>query len=200
MAPDSPTRPVPVAADDLALMRAVANHDAQAERRLVLRVLPRVRQRAWGLTRNPDDADDGTQAAMLEILGSAKNYAGSGSLEGWCDRIATRTIVRMQRRTHQRDAKLDFSISPDQREAARDEEPMHERIRGEVSEYLEALSDERRHVVVLRHVHDYSIDEIADLTGVSRNTVKDRLRCALEQLRKHIHRAEVIAFGARSQP
>ncbi|NJK31187.1 MAG: DUF134 domain-containing protein [Deltaproteobacteria bacterium] len=72
---------------------------------------------------------------------------------------------------------------------------MSESIPGEVGEYLDALSDERREALILRHVFDHSIDDIAELTGVSRNTVKDRLRVAREQIRKLIHRAEVIAIG-----
>jgi RNA polymerase sigma-70 factor (ECF subfamily) len=194
VSPDSPSRPTP-APEDLALMRRVARRDAVSEQQLVERVLPRVRRRAWALTRRREDADDATQAAMLEILRSAATFNGSGTLEGWCERIAVRTTLRLQRRGQQRAAVIDAAVAPDAIEQHEVVEPMHERIAGEVTEYLEALSDERRQAIVLRHVLDYSIDEIAEATGVSRNTVKDRLRCALEQLRKLIHRADVIALG-----
>jgi RNA polymerase sigma-70 factor (ECF subfamily) len=186
--------------EDLALMRRVAQRDAASEQQLVDRVLGRVRRRAWALTRSREDADDATQAAMLEILRSAATYSGVGSLEGWCERIAIRTTVRMQRRRQRNQAPLDPSVAPDSIERAGVVDAMHERIPGEVFEYLRALSDERRDAIVMRHVWDYSIDEIAEATGVSRNTVKDRLRCALEQLRKLIHRADVIALGRRNPP
>lgn len=191
---DPSARPTPTP-EDLALMRRVARRDPVAEQQLVERVLPRVRRRAWALTRRREDADDATQAAMLEILRSAATFNGSGTLEGWCERIAVRTTLRLQRRGQQQQAAIDPAIAPDAVEHHEIVEPMHERIAGEVTEYLEALSDERRQAIVLRHVLDYSIDEIAEATGVSRNTVKDRLRCALEQLRKLIHRADVIALG-----
>lgn len=181
-------------------MRRVAGRDAASEQQLVERVLARVRRRAWALTRRRDDADDATQAAMLEILRSAGTFSGSGSLEGWCERIAVRTTLRLQRRGQQRAAAIDPVISPDAIEQHEVAEPLHERISGEVSDYLDALSEERRQAIVLRHVLDYSIDEIAEATGVSRNTVKDRLRCALEQLRKLVHRADVIALGRRKLP
>jgi RNA polymerase sigma-70 factor (ECF subfamily) len=186
--------------DDLALMRRVAQRDAVSEQQLVERVLGRVRRRAWALTRTREDADDATQAAMIEILRSAATFSGVGTLEGWCERIAVRTTVRMQRRGQRQQAPVDPSVAPDAIERDVPTEVMHERIPGEVSEYLDALSDERRQAIVMRHVWDYSIDEIAEATGVSRNTVKDRLRCALEQLRKLIHRADVIALGRRNSP
>lgn len=196
---DSPARPMPTT-EDLALMRRVAQRDADSERQLVERVLARVRRRAWALTRTREDADDATQAAMLEILRSAATYSGVGSLEGWCERIAVRTTVRMLRRRQRHQAPLDPAVAPDAIERDVPVDSMHERIPGEVFEYLRALSDERRDAIVMRHVWDYSIDEIAEATGVSRNTVKDRLRCALEQLRKLIHRADVIALGRRNSP
>jgi RNA polymerase sigma-70 factor (ECF subfamily) len=47
-------------------------------------------------------------------------------------------------------------------------------------------------VLVLRHMLDYSIDDIAELTEVSPNTVKDRLLHAREQLRRLVRRDRMI--------
>lgn len=182
-------------ASEQALMRAVASRDPVAERELVERMLGRVRRRAYMLTRKLEDADDATQTAMLEILRSAGSYGGTGSLEGWCDRIVVRTTVRMQRKRARQHSLVDGAVEPDAIEVAHDDPSQREAIPGEVAQYLESLSDERRQALVLRHVLDYSIDDIAELTGVSRNTVKDRLRVAREQIRKLIHRAEVVALG-----
>ena len=63
-----------------------------------------------------------------------------------------------------------------------------------VAEYLADLPETRRTALVLRHALGYSIEEVAELTGVSPNTVKDRLLAAREQVRKHVRRD--IATGA----
>jgi RNA polymerase sigma-70 factor (ECF subfamily) len=55
-------------------------------------------------------------------------------------------------------------------------------------EYLAELPETRRVALVLRHVMGYSIEEIAELTEVSPNTVKDRLLRAREQVRKTLRR------------
>jgi DNA-directed RNA polymerase specialized sigma24 family protein len=47
-------------------------------------------------------------------------------------------------------------------------------------------------VLVLRHGFEYSIDEIAELTGVSPNTVKDRLLRAREAIRRIIRREQLL--------
>ena len=57
-----------------------------------------------------------------------------------------------------------------------------------ILDYLAELPETRRVALVLRHVMDYSIEEIAELTGVSPNTVKDRLLHAREQVRRNIRR------------
>ncbi len=54
-----------------------------------------------------------------------------------------------------------------------------ERIQGAV----EALVEEQREVFVMREVLNLSFKEIADIVGVSENTVKSRMRYALEKLR-----------------
>lgn len=178
---------------DVELMRRVARREPAAERELVVRVLPRVRRKAAVLLRGRDD-DDASQVAMMQILASARSFAGRGSLEGWCDRIAIRTIVRMRRRSDAASSRIAAHVEPDEQPTQAQDVPLG----GEVRRFLASLSEERYQVVVLRYLEDYSIDEIADATGVSRNTVKDRLRVALELLRKHARREEVIALHRRS--
>ena len=65
-----------------------------------------------------------------------------------------------------------------------------------VQEYLEQLSPSRRTALVLRHVLGYSVAEIAELTGVSPNTVKDRLLTARREFRRMIRRDLALAPGA----
>jgi RNA polymerase sigma-70 factor (ECF subfamily) len=47
---------------------------------------------------------------------------------------------------------------------------------------IDALPDDQREVFLLRQVHALQFKEIADITAVSENTVKSRMRYALERL------------------
>lgn len=48
---------------------------------------------------------------------------------------------------------------------------------------MEQLPDEQREVLQLRLEQELSLEEIAEITGVGRETVKSRLRYAMDKLR-----------------
>ncbi|MDI9239409.1 RNA polymerase sigma factor [Lysobacter sp. LF1] len=51
---------------------------------------------------------------------------------------------------------------------------------------IEDLPEEQREVVVLRLEQELSLEEIGDITGVGRETVKSRLRYAMDKLRARL--------------
>lgn len=186
---------------EIDLMRAVASREPKAEAELVRRIISLVRARARVLTRSKADADDAAQSSIVEILRSAPNYRGDGSLAGWCERITVRTTLRLQRRQARVVATIDAAVNPDDVSATTPDQSMSETIPGgEVEGYLLELSDDRHKALVLRHVLGHSVDEIAEQTGVSPNTVKDRLRMARKQVRQAIRKRELIAAVKRGRP
>ena len=89
--------------DHLELVSLAAAGDAGARRELVARLQGRVRSVAMAILGNAIDAEDATQAIMVEILGSAGTYRGDNLL-GWADRIAARTAMRHARQRRVRAA------------------------------------------------------------------------------------------------
>jgi len=55
--------------------------------------------------------------------------------------------------------------------------------RRQLQRAIESLPDEQRTVVVLRLEQELSLEEIAEITGTGRETVKSRLRYAMDKLR-----------------
>jgi len=53
---------------------------------------------------------------------------------------------------------------------------------------LARLSPLRREALVLRHALEFSVEEIAELTGAPPGTVKDRLVAGRKQLRRMLER------------
>ncbi|CFN83085.1 Ecf-type RNA polymerase sigma factor [Bordetella pertussis] len=51
---------------------------------------------------------------------------------------------------------------------------------------IERLPDEQRLAMLLRLEHDLDVEEIAQVTGVSRETVKSRLRYATRRIREEL--------------
>jgi RNA polymerase sigma-70 factor (ECF subfamily) len=173
----------PDAHADVELMAAVAANDPSAQRVVAQRLAPRVRKVAGLLCRNAADADDAAQAALIEILRSAGTYRVASSLERWAERVTVRATLRTARRERSRQSLLERWVPADL-------QPWGvlavQRSVEEVSldTLLSRLSHERFQAFVLHHGLEYTVDEIAELTGAPPGTVKDRLVMARKQLRK----------------
>jgi RNA polymerase sigma-70 factor (ECF subfamily) len=179
------------AAPDLALMRRVVDGDHRSRQDLMRRLLPRAQRLCQALLRNGTDAKDASQSALLQVLRSAHTYRGECSIEHWSDRIVTRTALRWiaaERRTRQ--------------------EPLADETSGEhgasqprvlLRECLNRLQEPQRTTLLLRAGFEYSIEEIASLTDVSPNTVKDRLTRARQTLRALVRTPEGAQLGGSSE-
>ena len=51
---------------------------------------------------------------------------------------------------------------------------------------MDELPEEQREVLVLRLERELSLEDIAEITGVGRETVKSRLRYAMDKLRARL--------------
>jgi len=162
--------------EDLQLMRRVAAGDRSAQRDLVGRLAPRARRVSLALLRDAADADDAAQCALIAVLESARGYHGKASIERWADRIVARTAIRLARK------KRGGPAGDDDLEA--EAPPSTEGAGLDARRYLESLPPPQRTALVLRHVMECSIEEIAEETNVSVNTVKDRLVRALARVRE----------------
>jgi RNA polymerase sigma-70 factor (ECF subfamily) len=176
----------------LALAGQAAAGDPHAQRRLVDRMRRRVQSIALSIMGNALDAEDCAQMILMEILKSLSSFRGE-SLFAWTDRIAARTAIRYARQSRIRRLRfeptdnldeLPLPVAPD--------DPFDPDLPRELRDYLAELPEVRRVVLVLRHMMDYSVDEIAELTEVSPNTVKDRLLHARQQLRRAIRRDQMM--------
>lgn len=176
-------------AGDAELMRRVAAGDPFAQRELVVRLLPRVRATARYLGRDDAEADDMAQLALIEILRSAGSFRGESRLERWADRIAARTAMHRVRRRHRRE---DVEAPTEDETGVAPEGPHHEAVRRvlqrRLAHHLARLGEDRRTAVVLKLVHGFSVEEIAETVGASVNTVKDRLRVGRGKLRDMVRK------------
>ncbi|GAC1582064.1 MAG: RNA polymerase sigma factor [Polyangiales bacterium] len=179
-------------------MKRVAAGDATAQRVVATRLIGRVKRVARSLLANHADAEDATQLGLMAVLRSASTFRGESSLERWSDRIAVRTTLTLARERRRRGATVDDGADLSQIAAPPSQEGATEAASSEVEAHLAQLSEEARTTLVLRHVLGHSVEECAEITGVSPNTVKYRLLSAREQLRKLIRRARMVESSART--
>lgn len=175
-----PENPESAAGDWQATVRRAAARDTAAREAVALRVLPRARQVARNLGAGPSE-DDVAQLATLEVLRCCSTFRGSGSFDRWAERICVRKAVRYLRRERGKRAHVEPVVEPDATPAA-ELVPAGD-ARRDVARYLDGLSDTLRRAIVLHHIYGYQVDEVAALTGASKNTVKVRLYRGREALR-----------------
>lgn len=180
---------------DVELMAAAAANDPAAQRAVVERLARRVRKVTGLLCRVAADADDAAQMALIEILKSAGTFRIATSLERWAERITIRTTLRAARRERSRKNLLDRWLPAGVLPWGG---PPAQSSSDEVSldALLQRLSQERFQAFVLHHALEYTVEEIAELTGSPVGTVKDRLVSARKLLRKMLH-AELRAAGVK---
>lgn len=190
--PESPYR------DEKALMRRVAAGDAQAQKRLVLRLIPPVRAIARTLLGASADVDDAVQVSLLKILHAAKDYRAEGSLERWARRISVRTCLRLAKRERRHRQPLDASTDLSELPANLPGPRLAERLPRNVEHYLQRVPEAQREALLLRHALDYSVAEIAEVTASPVDTIKSRLLFGRRALRKLVRQDLAIADAKTS--
>lgn len=182
---------------DIVLARKASQGDRAAQSIIARRVLSRVRKVARSLATSTADADDAAQHALLEVLRSCHSFRGDASLERWAARIATRAALRHLQRERKRSTAGE-EVVEDAADARGSAPSLAEDLPRGLQAYLRELPEAQRNALVLHHALGYSLDEVAELTDVSPNTVKGRLRLGLAALRKCVRREQRI--GAPNAP
>jgi RNA polymerase sigma-70 factor (ECF subfamily) len=151
-------------------VRGAVDGDPAAQRALVEAFGPRVQALCARLDPDPDDA---RQAAWERILAALPRFdpRGSGTIAGWIVAVTHRLLVDRHRRRVTRGVVLPLdglAADVDAADAVADRRQRLERALG-------TLDPDVRRVVVLHHVYDVPLDEIAAAEGVAVGTVKSRL-------------------------
>lgn len=147
---------------------------------------PRIRRYVQSLVRDPAEAEDLTQEVFLRAHRSRDSLRETGALMAWLYRIATHVSVDRMRQRARRP--VEAESTPEEVEPADAGPAMQQVIEQSemsacVQDYLAALPDNYRGVLMLRDLQDMSGPEIAELLGISLATVKIRLHRGRMKLR-----------------
>ncbi len=144
-------------------------------------------------------AEDLLQETWLKVVRSSQDYEPKARFTTWVYTIARNLCVDSARKESYRQAdSLDAPAMAEEGEGRalgeslpdggqRPDRSAHNvRVRPLIQQALLALPEEQREVFVLREYSGVSFKDIAQVTGVPENTVKSRMRYALEGLRKKL--------------
>jgi len=175
--------------------------DYEAFETLVKRHDRRLYGLAMGILRNPQDAEEVVQNALLSALENLEGFRGEAAFGTWIVRIATHAALKvLRKRRGLVTVSLEAATEPgEDGEIPHPEyiadwrgDPAGDAERSEVREHLERavgeLTEGQRAVFLLRDVEGFSVRETAEALGISQSNVKVRLLRARLKLREVLTR------------
>ncbi|MDX1501799.1 MAG: sigma-70 family RNA polymerase sigma factor [Thermoanaerobaculia bacterium] len=169
---------------DSDLVQATLNGDSGAFAQLVGRYDRKIYNLALRVTGDPQDAMDATQSAFLKAYDHLDDFDPSRRFFSWIYRIGLNEALGLVRH---RTRYVPLEADPPQRRADPEQETAGRETGREIRWALGQLSAEQRAVMVLRHLHGLTYQEMSQVVGVPVGRVKSRLFAARTRLRQLLH-------------
>ena len=142
-----------------------------------------------------ETAEDLLQETFMRVIKGAEAYKRQAKFTTWLYTIARNLCVdQTRRRKHRRHASLDAPMASEAdsgtlldvipgNEMASDRKTVNKALYARLQGAIASLGEEQREVFLMREFLDMPFKQIAEVVGVPENTVKSRMRYALEKLR-----------------
>jgi RNA polymerase sigma-70 factor (ECF subfamily) len=182
----------PVASADDALVRRARSGDAAAFGVLVDTRIDRCYRLAWSILSNDADAADATQDALVSAWRQLPRLRDAAVFDSWLNRIvANAALMARRHRVRLREVSVrpaDPGADNPQSEPRQDlhaRTQMDEMVDNDViGRAFDRLRPQDRMILVLHHVEERPVAEIARSLGIPVGTVKSRLHAARGALEK----------------
>jgi len=178
------------ARDDAVLVADCLSGDNSAFEVLVGKYHRPIYNLALRMLKDPDDAADITQTAFIKAYEKLDTYNPRHQFFSWIYRIAINESINYSKRV-KRLEEYESGVS-----AARETTPADEygtdELADEIAEAILFLKVDYRMVIVLRHYHDFSYDEMSEILDIPEKTVKSRLFSARQQLKEILQRKGMV--------
>ena len=155
-----------------------------------------------------ETAEDILQEAFMRVIKGAEAYKRQAKFTTWLYTIARNLCVdQTRRRKHRKHASLDAPMDTSEEsgtlmdvipgnDMASDRKAVNKQLHETMQQAIAGLSEEQREVFLMREFLDMPFKQIADVVGVPENTVKSRMRYALEKLRLELDEYKDLAKAA----
>lgn len=176
--------------DDATLMLAYARGEAAAFNALYARHRAALYRFLLRAARDPQLAEELFQETWSRVVASRARYVPQAKFTTWLLQIAHNLLIDSYRRKRplatgeEAERVFEVTASPEREQPEHLLSEFERRRRLQLA--IEQLPDEQRTAVLLRLENELSVEEIAEVTGVGRETAKSRLRYAMNRLREQL--------------
>ncbi|MCH5312331.1 MAG: sigma-70 family RNA polymerase sigma factor [Prevotella sp.] len=152
------------------------------------------------MVKNHDTANDLFQETFVKVIVQLHDgrYVANGKFYPWLTRIAHNVIVDYFRLTNEmkvyeapNDNDLSNIIQLSTIDINKEEEIVRQQVLSDVKTLMEKLPAAQSEIVYMRYYQNLSFKEIAEVTGVSINTALGRMRYALINMRRLMHKHDI---------
>ncbi|MBB5905714.1 RNA polymerase sigma factor SigM [Actinoalloteichus hymeniacidonis] len=183
------------ASSDADLIAAHASGDPYAFTELVRRHRDRLWAVALRTMRDPEEAADALQDALISAFRAAASFRAESKVTTWLHRIVVNACLDRIRRKQSRPVVPLPETGPNEPASTRDAMAEQE-TRLAVNDALAELPAEQRSAIVLVDVEGYSVAETAQILQIAEGTVKSRCargRTRLAKLLGHLRNPDAVA-------
>jgi RNA polymerase sigma-70 factor (ECF subfamily) len=167
----------------------------------VMEFVPQLYSAALRMTRNPADAEDVVQEALLKAYRGYHTFTAGTNLKAWLYRILTNTYINRYRKQSRRPSEVDLGELEDLylyrrlgaegsggAERSAEEQALDRFVDDDIKAAVEDLPDNFRMPVLLADVEGFSYKEIAEIMDVPIGTVMSRLHRGRKALQRALWR------------
>ncbi len=137
---------------------------------------------ALGVLRNPAEAEDVAQEAMLRAYRNFHRLRERDSFRAWLVRTSWRLALDRIRAAGRREHREQVAFAERAADAGVEAIAASREFERHVAAALDALPEKLRIVMVLAAIEGYNTREVASLLGLPEGTVKSRMHLARKQL------------------
>mgnify|MGYP004701602857 CR=1 FL=1 len=182
-----------------ALVKRAQAGDETAFREIVERYQSKVFSIIHGIVRQRNDVEDIAQQVFAKVYLSIKNFDFRSSLITWIYKITVNECFDYLRKKKVRKLVYESDLSEDEVRRVENTEPSIDRQppqdatlarRDYILKLLSRVSEEERMLLMMKEVEGYSVEELAQMTGMNENTIKVKLFRARQKLVKAAQRLD----------
>ncbi|NGP46058.1 sigma-70 family RNA polymerase sigma factor [Bacillaceae bacterium SIJ1] len=171
-------------------IEAAAEGSEEAFQAIVEEYGPSLYRAVLGVLRDPEEAKDATQEALIKIYRSLPQFQGKG-LKTWMTRIAVNHAIDMKRKKQREYQKWERACNePDAPQRSIDDRLLREELRDIIRERLEEIPERYREIMIAYYIEGKTFEQLAEVYKVKPKSVEIKLYRARQWLRKHWDRED----------
>lgn len=188
---------------DEQLMLAYQKGDAQAFEVLLTRYKKRIHDFLYRFLNQKQNVEEAFQEVFLRVIQSAHSYIPTAKFSTWIYTVARNFCIDQSRKNRLRKTSSLYPSNSDGEEMNHEEryasnDPTPDITAGAIdletklNDALSRINPDQKEVFLMRERGGLAFEEIAQVVGVSVNTVKSRMRYALNALQEEFKKLGIL--------